>query len=310
MSKKNTGLGKGAAALFGNFSTPTVEENKTTPPPPIQEEVKVEKKEISTVPINEPLMVDVNSIKPNPAQPRKIFKDLDLRELSDSIKENGVIQPLIVTQTETGFELIAGERRLKASIMAGIEKVPVIVKRATDKDKMVMAIIENVQRSDLNCVEEALAYFQLMDEFKLTQEEVAKKIGKERSTVANFLRILKLPRPVIENIQKEKLTFGHAKILAAVKEREETIKFAQICIDEELSVRELENLIKKGIAPKKEKSDHSPTTKDMSPFKKELEEKTGFHFDFKTKKKGAGQFIIKYGSEDEFNTIFDYFLNR
>ncbi len=308
MSKKNTGLGKGAAALFGNFSNVQAEEKKPTPPP-IQAEVKEEPK-VVTVPTNEPLLVDVTQIKPNPSQPRKIFKESDLKELSESIKENGVIQPLIVTQTETGFELIAGERRLKASTMAGIEKVPVIVKRATEKDKMVMAIIENVQRSDLNCVEEALAYFQLMDEFKLTQEEVSKKIGKERSTIANFLRILKLPRPVIEYLQKEQLSFGHGKILAAVKEREESIEFANICVEHGYSVRELENLIKKGIHPTKAPTKEDAPKKDMSNFKRELEEKTGFHFDFKTKRNGSGQFIIKFGSEQEFNSIYDYFLNR
>jgi ParB family chromosome partitioning protein len=164
---------------------------------------------------NTPLLVDVSAIKTNPNQPRKIFKEKDLEELAESIKENGIIQPLVVAELENGqFELIAGERRLRAAKKAGLEQVPVVVKRATDREKMIMSIIENVQRADLNCVEEALAYYQLMNEYKLTQEDVAKKLGKERSTVANFLRILNLPRPVIDLLQKEMLSFGHAKILA------------------------------------------------------------------------------------------------
>ena len=170
---------------------------------------------------NTPLLVDVNSIKTNPNQPRKIFKEKDLEELAESIKENGIIQPLIVAELENGhYELVAGERRLRAAKKIGLEQVPVVVKKATEREKMIMSIIENVQRSDLNCVEEALAYYQLMNEYKLTQEDVAKKLGKERSTVANFLRVLNLPRPVIDLLQKEILSFGHAKILASVKERD------------------------------------------------------------------------------------------
>src|SRR5690606_25917532 len=133
----------------------------------------------------------------------------------------------------------------RASRLAGLTKIPVIVKRATKKDILVMSIIENVQRSDLNCVEEALAYYQLMNEFELTQEEVAKKIGKERSTIANFLRILKLPKDVIVQIQKELLSFGHAKILAAVSDDETVKRLANEVIAKNLSVRELEELSKK-----------------------------------------------------------------
>ncbi len=195
---------------LANESEPTIIEREVEV---IREVVKVE---------NTPLMVAISAIKTNPNQPRKIFKDKELEELSESIKENGIIQPLTVAELENGeFELIAGERRLRAAKKAGYEQVPVVIKRATEREKMIMSIIENVQRSDLNCVEEALAYYQLMNEYKLTQEDVAKKLGKERSTIANFLRILNLPRPVIDLLQKEVLSFGHAKVLAAVKERED-----------------------------------------------------------------------------------------
>ena len=248
---KKLALGKGIASLLQE-STPQSVVNQTYNnkfgnqkfDDEIYHEVEQEK-EIEIRYENGPLLVDVGSIKTNPNQPRKIFKEKDLEELSESIKENGIIQPLVVAELENGhFELIAGERRLRAAKRAGLEQVPVVVKRATEREKMIMSIIENVQRSDLNCVEEALAYYQLMNEYKLTQEDVAKKLGKERSTVANFLRILNLPRPVIDLLQKEMLSFGHAKILAAVKEREDAIRLANEAVVNGWSVRDLENGIK------------------------------------------------------------------
>ena len=186
--KKNLALGKGAAALFGNLQTGSFEEKKEIIPKKIIEKKK-ELKEDS------PFLIDADKIQLNPHQPRKIFKEKELQELTDSIRENGLIQPLIVSNSndgDGGFTLIAGERRLRACKKLKIKKIPVVIKRATEREKMVMAIIENVQRSDLNCVEEGLAYYKLMNEFNLTQEEVARKLGKERSTIANFLRILKL----------------------------------------------------------------------------------------------------------------------
>ena len=284
VKKKSSALGRGAAALFGN-----VTQSEEAPNPSVVEAAKAKlesalganKTEVivkeKAPDFNEgPLLVAIDDIKPNPNQPRKIFKEKDLEELSLSIKENGVIQPLIITRNDEGFVLIAGERRLKASKMAGLEKVPVVLKRGTEKDKMVMAIIENVQRSDLNCVEEALAYFQLMDEFSLTQEEVAKKIGKDRSTIANFLRILKLPRPVIELVQKELLSFGHAKILASLKEREEILRFGNLAVAENLSVRELETLIKKKKKNATQSATDSTSAINTETLKDQLKKPRGF----------------------------------
>lgn len=259
-----------------------------------------------------PSMLDINSIKTNPNQPRKIFKEKELEELADSIRENGIILPLIVVELEDGkFELVAGERRLRAAKKAGLEHVPVIIKRATDKEKMVMAIIENVQRSDLNCVEEALAYYQLMNEYKLTQEEVAKKLGKERSSVANFLRILNLPRPVIDLLQKEALSFGHAKILVSVKEREDAIRLANDCALNNWSVRELEAAIK-AKKPVKERAEKSNPYFDekLDQFRKLLEQKSGYHFAISSGKNGSGQVIIKFSNEAEFNDIYEFLLKK
>ncbi len=257
---------------------------------------------------NSPCLVDINSIVANPGQPRKIFKEKDLDELADSIKENGIIQPLLISKTEKGFELIAGERRLRAAKKAGLEKVPAIIKRGTDRDKMVMSIIENVQRSDLNCVEEALAYYNLMDDFKLSQEEVSKKVGKERSTVANFLRILKLPRAVLELVQKDFLTFGHAKVLAGVQEREKSIRLSEMAVAEQWSVRELEKKIKFNPVAKSEPAQNVELEKKLDGLKGKLEQRTGFHFQIKGKKAGSGQIVLKYTNEAEFNDIFEYLM--
>ncbi len=256
-----------------------------------------------------PALVAISEIKANPNQPRKIFKEKELKELSDSIKENGVIQPLVVLKAEKGFELIAGERRLRAAKMAGLDRVPVVIKKVTDRERMVISIIENVQRSDLNCVEEALAYYQLMNEFELTQEEVGKRLGKERSTIANFIRILKLPRDVIELLQKEFLSFGHAKVLAAEKERERCIRLANQAVTENMSVRELEKLLKKReLGLKKPQEKYFDAKLDQ--FKQKLEQKTGYHFDLKSKKAGKGEFVIKFTNEAEFNDIYEYLLKR
>jgi ParB family chromosome partitioning protein len=258
----------------------------------------------------QPSMIEISQIKTNPNQPRKIFKDKELEELSNSIKENGVIQPVIVVQNENGYELVAGERRLRASKLAGLSKIPVVIKRATDREKMIMAIIENVQRSDLNCIEEALAYYQLMDEYKLTQEEVGKKLGKERSTVANFLRILKLPRDVIELLQKELLSFGHAKVLASEKDRDRSIRFANLAVSENLSVRELEKQLKKKTVAREEKESNPFFDQKLDGLKTKLENKTGYHFKINSKKNGSGDISLKFSNEAEFNDIFEFLMNR
>lgn len=303
---KKIALGKGIASLI-----------QETPNEILSQSLKdldkqVDKKETKSNNNNEdssPLLIDINSIVANPGQPRKIFKEKDLEELAESIKQNGIIQPLLVSKAEKGFELIAGERRLRAAKKAGLEKVPAIIKRGTDKEKMVMSIIENVQRSDLNCVEEALAYYNLMDDFKLSQEEVAKRVGKERSTVANFLRILKLPRPVLEMVQKDLLSFGHAKVLASVQEREKSLRLAEMAVAEQWSIRELEKKMKSNpVVEKSRSTDNKELESKLDDLKTKLEQRTGFHFQIKGKKVGNGQIVLKYTNEAEFNDIFEYLM--
>lgn len=310
---KKLALGKGIASLLQESTPQSVvaqtynQQFSNTSQP----EVAIEK-EIEVRVENTPLLVDVSSIKTNPNQPRKIFKEKDLEELAESIKENGIIQPLIVAELDHGqFELVAGERRLRAAKKAGLEQVPVVVKRATDREKMIMSIIENVQRSDLNCVEEALAYYQLMTEYKLTQEDVAKKLGKERSTVANFLRILNLPRPVIDLLQKELLSFGHAKILASVKEREDAIRLANEAVTNNWSVRELETALKAKKPLKEKAAKKNPFFDEkLDQFRKTLEQKTGYHFAINSGNNGSGSIVLKYSNEAEFNDIYEFLLSK
>ncbi len=298
--KKNV-LGKGMAALLG---------------PSIGQEIENKEKSIKKIDTSAPIepatgsiKIPLSSIKANKDQPRKIFKEAEIKELSQSIAQNGIIQPLIVEEVDGGFQVIAGERRLRAAKLAGLKDVPVVVKKVTKKDSLLMAIIENVQRADLNCVEEALAYYQLMEEFNLTQEEVAKKVGKERSSIANFLRILKLPRDVISLLQKEILSFGHAKVLSGIKDREEIIRTANQAAAEGLSVRETENLIKKKKKTNKEKIKSNEFFDERLPaLKDKLERQTGFHFDLNSKQNGAGLIKIKFSNEAEFNDIFEYLM--
>lgn len=300
---KKVALGKGIASLIQETPSEVVKRAKAQ----LDSDDQREDTQHST-----PFLIEISAIQTNPNQPRKIFKQKNLEELAQSIKENGIIQPLIVAKDDQqGFELIAGERRLRAAKIAGLSKVPVVIKKATAKDKMVMAIIENVQRSDLNCVEEALAYYQLMEDYKLNQEELAKKLGKERSSVANYLRILKLPREVVELIQKDLLSFGHAKILASVKEKEDAIRYAHRAINEELSVRELEKEIKKKkpvSAPKN--TQRAYNSEKLTKLRETLEKKTGFHYQLNQKENGNGQIIIKFNNEAEFNDIYEYLLRN
>lgn len=304
---KKIALGKGIASLIQQPQAVTA----ATASALMKEELKAEANEPKNITMSGAELVEIDKLIANSDQPRKVFKEEELAELSNSIKENGIIQPLIAVEVDGTFELIAGERRLRAAKMAGLQKVPVVLKRVTEKEKMVMAIVENVQRSDLNCVEEALAYFQLMDHYNLTQEEVAKKIGKERSTVANFLRLLKLPRSVIELLQKEMLSFGHGKILAAVKDKERAQRLANEAVISRWSVRELEaNIKKKAKAPKETESEKRELAERLDGLRDQLEKNTGFQFSVDAKKNGRGKIAIHFTNEAEFNDIYEYLLSR
>lgn len=189
-------------------------------------------------------LCDIEKIVPNTYQPRKIFQKEALEELTDSVKVHGVIQPLVVRQRDGHYELIAGERRWRAAQKAGLKQVPVVVKDiAGDAPSLEMAIIENVQRENLNCIEEAIAYQQLMDEFQLSQEEISARVGKNRATIANTLRLLKLPAVIREDITSGKMTMGHARALLALEKPEDQLEMREMIIKKKFSVRETERKV-------------------------------------------------------------------
>lgn len=188
---------------------------------------------------------DIDSIRPNPYQPRRRFSDQDLKGLSSSIKEKGIIQPLVVRAVSTGYELIVGERRWRAARLAGVKQVPVVVKNVSGAEMVETALVENIQREDLNPLEKADAYYRLIKEFGLTQREVAKRVGQERSTVANFLRLRKLPKPIQADIINNTLSMGHARALLGAETPAQQKEAWHRIVSGNLSVRAAEALVKK-----------------------------------------------------------------
>ncbi len=248
--------------------------------------------------------VAIGEISPNPYQPRKTFRDEAIQELAASVKEHGIVQPLLVTKTESGkFQLIAGERRFRAARIAGLNKVPVVVKDSVaGLGALELALIENIQREDLNPIEEAVAYKQLHDEFGLTQEEVAKRVGKERSTVANHIRLLKLPDKVKKLVAEGSLSMGHARALLAVESASRIQELAERVVADDLNVRQTEALVSPP-PPKaiKKSEDKDVFTADAEErLKKSLRTKVEIR-----RKRRGGTISIGFSSEDELIRLFE-----
>lgn len=186
---------------------------------------------------------NLEDIVANSYQPRRDFDDKELQELSQSIIANGIIQPLVVRKGPYGYQLIAGERRLRAAKLAGLKQVPIVIRKSTDKEALEIALVENIQRSNLNCIDEALAYLQLMQDFNLTQDETSERVGKERSTVANFVRLLRLPEAIIDDLKKGSLSFGHGKALLSLEDQDQRLLARKAIIEGKLSVRATEALV-------------------------------------------------------------------
>lgn len=247
--------------------------------------------------------VDVEKIITNPYQPRMDFDKEKLAELSNSIKSHGIIQPLIVTKKGDAFELVAGERRLQAAKLADISKVPAIIKNVSKKEKLELAIIENVQRQDLSPIEEAKAYHRLVDEFGMSQEEVAEKMGKSRSAIANKIRLLGLSIDAVKALNEGKITEGHAKVILSIENKEKQGALLDLIIKNGLTVRQAENKTKEiSVRPYKRNIAIDPETK-------ELEEKFSSSLGTKVKVKKVGQsggrIVIDYYSREELNGIVD-----
>jgi ParB family chromosome partitioning protein len=215
--------------------------------------------------------VPLAQLRPNPYQPRKTFDEESIKELAESIKQHGIIQPIIVRTVLRGYEIIAGERRFRASQLCGNTSIPAVVRTFTDQQVMEIALIENLQREDLNAIETAIAYQALMDKFELTQEELSMKVGKSRSHIANFLRLLTLPASIKEDVSRGTLSMGHARALVGVKEKKQQLELARLSVEQEWSVRELEAAIQKQPEkqPDKEKASKA---KKRDPYLESMEE--------------------------------------
>lgn len=254
----------------------------------------------------------VTDIRPNPHQPRRYFDDARLSELAESIKQQGILQPLIVRKLDQGYELIIGERRLRAAQKAGLDRVPVIIKEITDAQSMEMALVENIQREELTPIEEALAYRQLMEELHLTQEEVASRVGKSRPVITNLLRVLSLPEEIKEEIDRGNLSMGHARPLLALGMPEQQVAMARRIMRQGLSVRETETLVAQTVAQPLSVSEPvlADVTQDpaeepavrhdihVSALEDELIRLLGTKVRLRPKKKG-GRIEIEYYSSEE-----------
>jgi ParB family chromosome partitioning protein len=246
--------------------------------------------------------IELDKIIPNEYQPRKVFDNDKLKELAASISEQGVIQPVIVHRAGNGYQLIAGERRWRAARLAGLKTVPVLVKEASKREILEMALIENIQREDLNPLEAAEAYKRLQDEFKLTQEDLAKRVGKERSTVTNFLRVLNLPKEVKHELATGGLSMGHAKALLSLERVRDQVQAALTIVKKGLSVREAETLAGRLKNPLKEKK--ARIGHELKAVEEKLKKTLGTKVSITPKSKG-GRIVIEYYSNEELDRILE-----
>ena len=297
-----TGLGRGLSSLLGARS-------------PADKKTKSGKKPASTptpVIAKTPNEVPVGEILPGAMQPRNGIDDDSLNELAESIRENGIMQPLVVRPREGGYELIAGERRWRASQMAGLATVPIVIRDVDDRTALELALVENLQRENLDPIEEAKGYAQLMDQFDLTQEEIATKVGKNRATVANTLRLIKLPAEVQAYVRDGLFSSGHAKAILGLKNAKDQIAAAKRVIKKELSVRQAEELVaalgqaapdktKRGSAVKR-----SATDAHILDLESKLQEKLGTKVSLRYRK-GKGSVDIKFFNDEDLQRILDAF---
>ncbi len=299
MAVKRGGLGKGLDSLIP-------EPKKAKPAVPKQTSQDKDKEETK----GGEFIVSINKVEPNREQPRKAFEEDALYELSDSIKQFGVLQPLLVQKKKDYYEIIAGERRWRAAKMAGIKEIPVIVKEYTEQEVLEIALIENIQRENLNPIEEAMAFKQLLTVYNLKQDEVAERVSKSRTAVTNSMRLLKLSEKVQQMVIDDMISTGHARALLAIDNEEQQYALAIRIFDEKLSVREIEKIIKELKNPKKKVEKRIV---ENSFIYQDLEEKMkaviGTKVSINQKAKGKGKIEIEYYSDEELERIYEMILN-
>lgn len=296
-------LGRGLGALLGGSAQPAKE--PISPAPASLSRAPAPAEEAGTH-LEEVRRISLTQIRPCPFQPRKDFPPEALRELADSIKEQGIVQPLIVRRRTDFFELIAGERRWRAAQLAGLADAPVIVREANDHQVLELALIENLQRENLNPLEEALGYSQLIEQFRLKQEEVAIKVGKSRATVANALRLLRLPPPVQEHVRAGKLSVGHAKVILGLDPVQQ-LHAAEKVLKESLSVRQTEELVAQWQAKQAAPAQtQQPATPPRDPHVADVENRLRQHLATKVSvryQEGKGSIEIRFFNDEDLNRI-------
>ena len=298
MAVKRNGLGKVLDSLIPNKAEKTVKVEKK--PEEKKEERKSESGEI---------LVKINQVEPNREQPRKEFDEDSLMELADSIKQFGILQPLLVQKKKDYYEIIAGERRWRAAKIAGIKEVPIIVKEYTNQEIVEISLIENIQRENLNPIEEAMAYKRLLEEFSLKQDEVAERVSKSRTAVTNSMRLLKLSPRVQQMIVDDMISTGHARALLAIDDEEQQYQLANRIFDEKLSVRETEKLVKALKNPKKEKKNQKiEHTFVYDNIEEQMKNIIGTKVSVNPKANGKGKIEIEYYSEEELERIYDLIM--
>lgn len=283
------GLGKGLDSLISNK---------------IDHDLK-KKVEEKTQDVSRETFLPLSRIEPNREQPRRNFDETALKELADSIKVHGIIQPIVVRERGSQFEIIAGERRFRAAHLAGLKEVPVLIRSYSEEELYEIALIENIQREDLNAIEEAVAYKKLMEEYHLTQELVAERVAKSRVAITNSLRLLKLDERVQEMIIQKQLSAGHARALLALEDGEEQFALAQEIVKQKLSVREVEKRVHTRLNTKeeKEKEENSAETAIYAAYEEKLKSALGTKVNIHRKNRSAGKIEIEYYSVDEFERL-------
>lgn len=288
-NSKKPALGRGLSALLENAKTDIT--TKATENAPVLGS-------ISNIPIS--------AIETNPFQPRTEIEEVSLNELAQSIKEHGIIQPITVRKLGYDkYQIISGERRFRAAQLAGLTEIPAFIRVANDQQMLEMALIENIQREDLNPIEIALSYQRLMEECRLTQEDVSKRVGKQRSTVANYLRLLKLPAPIQKALKENAITMGHARALINIENEDKQLALFALILEQDLSVREVEELAKgaKLNYKPKVKRETTPLSIEEKLILGQLKERFDRFVEYKKNSKGGGKIILNFTNEDDLNII-------
>ena len=283
MVEKRPALGRGLSALIPDAAV--------TPQPSLR-----------------PQEIDADLLTPNPFQPRTVMDEERIDELAQSIRANGIIQPIVVRKAGTGYEIIAGERRWRAAQRAGLLKVPVVVRDTPDNQLLAAALIENIQREDLNPIEEAHAYRRLIDELQLTQDQIADAVGKDRSTIANTLRLLKLPREMRDSVSAGSLAMGHARALLGLPDEAAQLRIGRDVVAKQLSVRETEVLVKKASDPEPARIE---PPKDVHT--RAAEEKLRFALGTRVRivrKRRGGRIEVDFGNEEELQRLYEYLTEK